>query len=136
MTWVTEQAQGRMRMVVACPAEIEITADRDRLGQVLSILMDNALRYAASGGELSLRAQQQAGRVLMCVEDAGPGFASDEIERVCERFWRAEHSRSRHAGGSGLGLSVAMAICQAHGATLRVGNRDTGGARILIEWPG
>jgi len=82
---------------IACAENLRLYADRDRIGQVLSIVIDNAVRYAAAGGELVLSARRQKDTVTLTVEDAGPGFAPEHIERVCERFWRAEDSRSRHA---------------------------------------
>ncbi|PCF95492.1 sensor histidine kinase [Vreelandella nigrificans] len=136
VVWAAPRLQQHpMKIVIDCPDDVLLNADRDRLGQVVSILIDNALRYAATGDYLALRATRQGTKVLIDVEDAGPGFAPEHIERVCDRFWRAEHSRSRHAGGSGLGLSVAVAICQAHGGQLSVHNRGTGGGRIHIELP-
>lgn len=136
VAWAAPRLQQHpMEMVIDCPDSLMLYADRDRIGQALSILIDNALRYATSGRYLALRARQQDGKLLLDVEDAGPGFAPEHIERVCDRFWRAEHSRSRHAGGSGLGLSVAVAICQAHDGQLSVHNRAAGGGRIRIELP-
>jgi len=137
VAWAAPRLQQQpVNIVLDCPDGLMLIADRDRLGQVLSILLDNALCYAASGGYLALRASKRQDRVLLDVEDAGPGFAPEHIERSCDRFWRAEHSRSRHAGGSGLGLSVAVAICQAHSGKLSVHNRAEGGGRIHIELPG
>ncbi|MGE8099061.1 sensor histidine kinase [Pseudomonas fluorescens] len=137
VAWAAPRLQQQpVNIVLDCPDGLMLIADRDRLGQVLSILLDNALCYAASGGYLALRASKWQDRLLLDVEDAGPGFAPEHIERSCDRFWRAEHSRSRHAGGSGLGLSVAVAICQAHGGKLSVHNRAEGGGRIHIELPG
>jgi signal transduction histidine kinase len=137
VAWAAPRLQLQpVNIVLDCPDGLMLIADRDRLGQVLSILLDNALCYAASGGYLALRASKRQDRLLLDVEDAGPGFAPEHIERSCDRFWRAEHSRSRHAGGSGLGLSVAVAICQAHGGKLSVHNRAEGGARIHVELPG
>jgi len=134
--WAAPRLQQQpMHMLIDCPGGLILNADRDRIGQILSILIDNALRYAASGENLTLRVLKREDKVLIDVEDTGPGFAPEHIERVCDRFWRAEHSRSRHAGGSGLGLSVAVAICQAHGGQLSVHNRDQGGGRIHIELP-
>lgn len=128
------QALG-MQATVEVPELLRAHADRDRIGQVLSILIDNAIRYAAAGGWIALRAWEQSDGVSIEVEDAGPGFAPEDLERACDRFWRAESSRSRHAGGSGLGLAVAVAICQAHSGQLTVHNREGGGARIRIFLP-
>jgi len=136
IAWAAPRLQAQpMRVQIHCTDALLLHADRDRVGQVLSILIDNAMRYAAAGGELVLSAAREHDVIVIDVDDAGPGFAPEHIERVGERFWRAEHSRSRHAGGSGLGLSVAMAVCRAHGGQLRVSNRYGGGGRIRITLP-
>lgn len=136
IAWAAPRLQAlRMRATLDAAQELRVRADRDRVGQVLSILLDNAIRYAASGSWIGLSARRQGEGVRIEVEDDGPGFASEHLDRVCDRFWRAESSRSRHAGGSGLGLAVAVAICQAHDGLLSVHNRDGGGARVTIYLP-
>ncbi|MCG8709832.1 HAMP domain-containing protein [Brenneria sp. 4F2] len=136
IAWAAPRLQAvRMRVDLDAAANLCLQADRHRVGQVLSILLDNALRYAAAGGWIALSARQQGAGVCIEVEDGGPGFAPEHLDLVCDRFWRAESSRSRHAGGSGLGLAVAVAICQAHAGRLSVHNRDGGGARIRIYLP-
>ncbi|WP_414502579.1 sensor histidine kinase [Zymobacter sp. IVIA_5232.4 C2] len=136
MAWAAPRLRelGMQAQVEANDA-LQLRADRDRLGQVVSILLDNAMRYAASGGWVILQARLQEGGVLIAVDDGGPGFAPEHLARACDRFWRAESSRSRHAGGSGLGLAVAAAIVQAHGGHLTVHNRDGGGASLRIVLP-
>lgn len=124
-----------MSTALYCCEHLPLNADRDRLGQAISILIDNALRYAASGKLLTISAGLHDGQIHIDVEDDGPGFAPEHLELACDRFWRAEHSRSRHAGGSGLGLAVAVAICEAHGGKLSVHNRPAGGARMHLELP-
>lgn len=124
-----------MQAQVEADDALQLRADRDRLGQVVSILLDNAMRYAASGGWVILQARLQEGGVIIVVDDGGPGFAPEHLARACDRFWRAESSRSRHAGGSGLGLAVAAAIVQAHGGHLSVHNRGGGGASLRILLP-
>ena len=112
-----------------------IHADRDRLGQVLNILVDNLLRYAAGGGELDIMARQFEERVVIEIGDRGPGIETQHLDSVFDRFWRAERSRARYSGGSGLGLSIARAICQAHGGTIAASNRAQGGTLISAEFP-
>lgn len=136
LNWAAPALQEQeMQVSLDVPCDLAMQADRDRIGQLLSILIDNALRYAAAGKHLALTARQQAGQVVLHVEDDGPGFRPEHIERACERFWRAEHSRSRHAGGSGLGLSIAAAICAAHGGRLSVRNRREQGASLCVRLP-
>ncbi|UVL86190.1 two-component sensor histidine kinase [Pseudomonas sp. B21-028] len=112
-----------------------VYADRDRLGQVLNILVDNLLRYAVSGRELNIMARRIEDRVVIEIGDRGPGIEAQHLDSVFDRFWRAERSRARYSGGSGLGLSIARAICQAHGGTITASNRAQGGTLIRAEFP-
>lgn len=136
VNWLaTDVEASRMRIDLDIGEDIVLRADRDRIGQVLSIALDNAHRHGAEGGWIGVRAKHADGRLTLCVEDAGSGFPEQDLVRVCDRFWRAEASRSRHRGGAGLGLAVAAAICSAHGGRLSVANRPEGGARVVIELP-
>lgn len=137
VSWEIErlEAQG-VKVSIDVPADLFVSADRDRLGQVLSILIDNALQYASGGKWLGLVSSQSDGQVSIVVRDSGPGFPVNAINRVCDRFWRAESSRARNKGGGGLGLSVAAAICQAHGGSIIAKNREGGGAEVLVVLPG
>ena len=114
---------------------LRMHADRDRLGQVINILVDNLLRYAAGGGELNVTARRVHGSVVIEVGDRGPGIEAQHLDSVFDRFWRAERSRARYSGGSGLGLSIARAICHAHGGTITARNLAEGGTLIRAEVP-
>lgn len=101
--------------------DIRMRGDRERICQVLTNLVDNAIKYTDSGGWVEVRAMREpSGDILFSVQDNGLGLAPDEIERVTERFYRAEKSRSRNQGGTGLGLSIVKHILAAHGASLRI----------------
>ncbi|MGJ3701231.1 sensor histidine kinase [Variovorax sp. AFSI2.2] len=120
---------------VSISRNARVTGDRDRIGQVLLILIDNAIRYAGSGKHLSIDVIPSNSELLISVCDRGPGVDPDALPRMTERFWRAEHSRDRHLGGSGLGLSIAAAICQAHGGLLELVNRTGGGLCAHVHLP-
>ncbi|WP_145003712.1 sensor histidine kinase [Pseudomonas oryzihabitans] len=111
-------------------------ADRDRLGQLLNILLENFLRYGAAGGELDIVQASLAEGVVLEFRDRGPGIPEADRERVFHRFWRADSSRARHLGGSGLGLSIARAICAAHQGRIVALGREGGGTVMRIELPG
>ena len=99
-------------------------ADRDLVAQAMSNLMDNAVKYTPDGGSVKLRAQRGLnGDVELTVIDSGPGIPAKDRERVVERFVRLEQSRSQP--GSGLGLSLASAVAEAHSGRLMLG--DGGG---------
>ncbi|PBP94796.1 sensor histidine kinase [Pseudomonas congelans] len=123
-------------VTIDIPRKLTVNADRDRIGQVVNILVDNALRYSATGGELLIVGRASAGRMELTVSDRGPGFGPENLEQVFDRFWRAERSRARYSGGSGLGLSIARAICLEHDGTIEVRNRPSGGSVIRLEIPG
>jgi heavy metal sensor kinase len=114
------------------PAEdLEIQADRLRLEQALTNLVDNALRHGE--GEIVVRAEPRDGQVAIHVTDHGPGFAPEFIARAFERFSRADTARGR--GGSGLGLAIVEAIATAHRGRAAASNRPAGGADVWIELP-
>ncbi|HEX7895001.1 MAG TPA: ATP-binding protein [Terriglobales bacterium] len=120
---------------VRVPHDLFVMADRDRLGQVLSILIENMLRYAASGGSLEVVATLSESHLVLEVADRGPGVKEEQLFRMFDRFWRAEHSRARPWGGNGLGLSIASAICNAHGGSIGATNREGGGLAVRILLP-
>ncbi|KQQ74616.1 two-component system sensor protein [Xanthomonas sp. Leaf131] len=112
-----------------------LCADRHRLGQVLSILIDNALRYAATGNVLDIDVHRDGNTVQITLGDRGPGIEPAQLPHVLDRFWRADSSRARHSGGSGLGLAIASAICQAHDGRLVLRNRAGGGLLASMQLP-
>jgi len=115
-------------------AELEPTlvrADPARIRQMLRAVLENARRYAAEGGRLTVRTFVENDECVLRVEDRGPGFPPDH--RAFEGFWRADLSRTRTTGGSGLGLSVVKALADAHGGEVAISNRRNGGARIEMR---
>jgi two-component system, OmpR family, sensor histidine kinase AdeS len=109
--------------------------DAVRLRQAALSMIDNAKRYAASGGSLRIETSRTKGFVMLRILDRGPGFPDEAVEHVFERFWRADASRSRELGGSGLGLSVVHAIIVAHGGVVSASNREGGGAVFEFRIP-
>lgn len=107
-----------------------IDADPRLLGRALSNLLRNAQKYAAASIRLS--AAREDGRLLIAVEDDGPGIPEEERERIFEPFYRLDRSRDRATGGFGLGLSIARKAVLLHGGSLRVEESDLGGARFVI----
>lgn len=110
--------------------------DPEQISRVLGNLLDNALHYAAPG-TVRVAALRESGRLKLTVHDSGPGIPEDS-ERLFERFYQGEASRSRTRSGeksSGLGLSIARAIVEAHGGTLSATNHPQGGAVFAITLP-
>src|SRR5207253_2748335 len=97
-------------------------------------LADNAARHAVERVGLGL--VERDDRVLLTVEDDGPGIPTADRERVLERFVRLDASRARENGGSGLGLAIVAELARAHDAELRIGEATLGGARVEVSFPG
>ncbi|MGA5656359.1 sensor histidine kinase [Rahnella contaminans] len=116
---------------IPCP----YVGDPFRLGQVFTILMENALRYAQEGHRLDIAISHSEGGVEIAFRDHGPGVDAGFLPVMFERFSRAESSRARHSGGSGLGLSIARAICEAHGGGIRALLKEQGGLVITVSLP-
>ena len=110
-----------------------IEADPRLLGRALSNLLRNAQKYAAASIHLS--AVREGGRLLIAVEDDGPGIPEEERDRIFEPFYRLDRSRDRATGGFGLGLSIARKAVRLHGGSLRVERSPLGGARFVIALP-
>ncbi len=114
---------------------ITCMADPYRIGQVFLILMDNALRYAADGGVLDISYRSSSEAVVVVFKDSGPAVADNFLDSIFTPFVREDVSRSRHSGGSGLGLSIARAICEAHGGRLSAEKNKEKGLSFCITLP-
>lgn len=111
-----------------------ISADPLRIRQAVLAILDNASRYAASGGWLRCETEQLPDEsVVIRILDCGPGFPENMDAVAVNPFWRGDPSRSRATGGTGLGLSVVQAIAVAHGGRLEFTNRPGGGAMVVIH---
>jgi two-component system phosphate regulon sensor histidine kinase PhoR len=100
------------------PAGLWALADSDRLTQVLTNLVRNAVNYTPEGGVVSIRLTADPDQVQVAVSDTGVGISPEDLEHVFERFYRADSSRARHSGGFGLGLSIARELVEAMGGSL------------------
>ncbi|MBN1504540.1 MAG: HAMP domain-containing protein [Candidatus Eisenbacteria bacterium] len=106
----------RIRLTVDVPANLPaVIADQNRIDQVLSNLLDNALKYTESGGTVTVTARQHDGHVRVDVTDTGVGILEKDLTRVFERFYRVAGQQSSERAGTGLGLSIVKHIVQAHG---------------------
>jgi len=107
--------------------------DPERLAQVITNLLTNAIHYNHEGGEVRIATQQQASSVALTVADTGQGIPSADLPHIFERFYRADKSRS--AGRTGLGLAISKAIVEAHGGTLEVSSQPGAGASFTVRLP-
>ncbi|HUX37579.1 MAG TPA: ATP-binding protein, partial [Rectinemataceae bacterium] len=112
-------------------------ADALRLGEILQNLVSNAVKYTPDGGSVEIAARREGAEGAFAIEvsDSGPGIPQGEEERVFERFYRLDRSRSREGGGRGLGLAISLEIARAHGGTIEVGTSSLGGASFTLKIP-
>jgi two-component system phosphate regulon sensor histidine kinase PhoR len=112
-----------------------VLADREAIHQVFSNLIDNALKYGASGGRIVLGARSVPHAVEFFVQDSGAGIASEHLARLFERFYRVDKARSRESGGTGLGLAIAKHIMLAHSGSIRAESELAHGSTFLFTLP-
>lgn len=112
-----------------------VEGDRARLKQVVVNLLDNAIKYTAPGGAITLRVAAQDGQAVLEVADNGVGIPSEALPRVFERFFRVDKARSREQGGAGLGLSIVKSICTAHHGRVEANSTPGQGSRFRVELP-
>ncbi|MEU0804921.1 HAMP domain-containing sensor histidine kinase [Streptomyces sp. NPDC005970] len=126
---------GGVETAVHAPDGLSIHADPVRLRQVLGNLLSNAIRHTPPDGRVTLTARRVAGAVAIEVRDTGDGIRQEDLPRVFDRFWRAEQSRSRRTGGSGLGLSIVRQLVRAHGGDVTVTSRPRVETVFLVRLP-
>lgn len=117
------------------PAETAATADAERIHQVLYNLVDNAVRFTPPGGSVTVTAARQEDRVVVEVRDSGVGIAPEHLPRVFERFYRADASRSREGGGTGIGLAIARSIVESHGGRITATSEPGHGSSFTFDLP-
>jgi two-component system OmpR family sensor kinase len=114
---------------------VEVWGDRGRLRQVVDNLLANVRSHTPPGEPADVRVCTDDGRAVVEVADRGPGLPNGDGSHLFERFYRADPSRARDSGGSGLGLSIVSAIATAHGGRASARSRDGGGSVFRIELP-
>jgi two-component system, OmpR family, phosphate regulon sensor histidine kinase PhoR len=112
-----------------------VLADRRRLEQMLTNLVDNAIKFSAEGGAVTIRHERNGERDRITVSDTGEGIAPEHIERIFERFYRVDRARSRALGGTGLGLAIVKHLARAHGGEASVVSTLGQGSIFTIELP-
>jgi two-component system, OmpR family, sensor kinase len=109
-----------------------VVGDHDRLRQIVDNLLGNARVHTPPGAPVSVRLRRDNGSAMIEVEDSGPGLSGHQVDRVFERFYRSDGSRSRERGGVGLGLSIVAAVAQAHGGSVGASSEPGAGATFRI----
>lgn len=130
----TQKKDIALELDIASPLP-PLEVDPGRMTQVLTNILDNATRHTPAGGRILLSAKQAGDMVELAIQDSGPGLPKEEVERIFERFYRADASRRRDDGGSGLGLAIAKSIVLAHNGQLSAESEPGKGLRISILLP-
>jgi two-component system phosphate regulon sensor histidine kinase PhoR len=120
------------------PPDLAVIGDPAKLHDALRNLLENAINYSPDAGTIILAARRQQDRVVITVTDQGPGIPAPDVDRVFERFYRADKARSRGGkdpGGTGLGLAIVKHLVELHGGKASAANRPEGGAQITLDLP-
>ncbi len=112
-----------------------IEVDAQRMVEVIANILDNAIRYTPEGGKIGMSAAQSDSMVEIRIQDSGPGVEPDELEKIFERFYRTESSRSRDNGGSGLGFAIARSIVERHNGRIWAESAPEQGLTVIIRLP-
>lgn len=128
------QADSHVRMTVSVEAAV-IDGDRDRLADLVGVLLDNAARYTPEGGLVDTDLSVHDASAVLRVSDTGIGLSEEDRRRVFERLYRGDRAREMRPSGTGLGLAIARWIVESHGGTIELTNRDGGGAQATVALP-
>ncbi len=117
------------------PDEAEVWCDSEAVSQVMSNLLDNAIKYTPAGGSITVGAQSSGRHYELYVRDTGTGIPADELPRLFERFYRVDKARSRELGGTGLGLAIVKHLVAAHNGAARVVSQVNEGSTFFFTLP-
>jgi heavy metal sensor kinase len=125
------------RIAVACDvmAATFVCGDHARMKQVVVNLLDNAIKYTPEGGAVSLSVHSTADAAILEVADTGVGIPPGDLQRVFDRFFRADSTRALHPDGAGLGLAIVKSICNAHGGSVEAESSPGRGTRFTVTLP-
>ena len=128
-------AEHGVRLTAAAPEPAPVQGDRDRLTQVVVVLLDNAIGHSPAGSAVRVGLDVSGSTASLLVSDHGPGVPAADRARIFEPFARSGAARRRSTGGSGLGLAIASSIVRAHGGAIHVEDAPGGGARFVATVP-
>ncbi|XID95986.1 sensor histidine kinase [Paenibacillaceae bacterium WGS1546] len=141
---IAQECVAKMRMLaevkdIILNADIEgpipMNADEERLHQLFTILLDNAIKYTPEGGVVRVVCRKYAHSVQLEIEDTGIGISPEDLPRVFDRFYRGDKNRSRQEGGTGLGLAIARWIAERHGGKIKMDSKLSAGTRVNVTLP-
>lgn len=123
------------KLVLSTEGQLELYADKERLHQLLIILLDNAHKYTFTEGKISITCYEEAKSIHIKVKDTGCGIAAEDLPYIFDRFFRGDKARSRETGGSGLGLAIAKWIVEKHGGEIKADSQLGVGTVFNITIP-
>ena len=115
--------------------DIQIEGDKDLLRRVFSNLLDNAIKFTSHGGSISITLADRGNDVVTCIKDTGIGISEEHLEKVFDRFFRVDSSRSRDTGGTGLGLNICKNIVELHKGKIQVKSKTAVGSTFEVVLP-
>jgi two-component system phosphate regulon sensor histidine kinase PhoR len=125
----------RVEVVVEGDPDLAAVGDRRRIGQLARNLLDNAIKFSPAGARVTVRVSRDGGRPSFSVSDAGPGIPRAEQDKIFQRFYQVDRSRSKQRPGSGLGLAIVKHIAQLHGAAVEVESEAGKGSTFHVRFP-
>ena len=126
-------AEAGIDLNVATETPAVVYGNPDQIERIVANLLENALRYTPAGGRVTLDSRRLGSEFQISVSDSGIGIAAEDLERIFDRFWRADPVRV--PGGSGLGLAIARALARRHGGDVTVASRAGGGSTFVLTLP-
>jgi len=141
---IVRESVGKMQMLaevkeIILNADIDgpipLTADEERLHQLLAILLDNAIKYTPEGGVVRIVCRKYAHSAQLEIEDTGVGISPEDLPRVFDRFYRGDKARARQEGGTGLGLAIAQWIVERHKGKIKIDSKLSVGTRVSVTLP-
>src|SRR5687768_1226980 len=131
----TQKKNISLELDIASPLST-IEVDSGRMTQVLTNILDNAMRHTPEGGRIIISAKEHDDQIELAIQDSGPGLNAEDLDRIFERFYRTDASRQREdSSGSGLGLPIAKSIVQAHGGSISAESEAGKGLKIIVRLP-
>ncbi|MED4205699.1 sensor histidine kinase [Neobacillus mesonae] len=128
--------QKEIQLVQKLDDEIIVNGDSDRLEQVVSNLLDNAIRYTPKGKPIKITLMEEVSFAVLMIQDSGPGISKEDLPKVVERFYRVDRARSRKEGGTGLGLAIVFQIVKKHNGELNIESEEcSGGTTVIVKLP-
>jgi two-component system phosphate regulon sensor histidine kinase PhoR len=135
MNLSNKAAEKQVKLVNDVPANTIVFADAVRLEQMLTNLIDNAVKFNREGGTVTLSHARDGKRDIIAVTDTGEGISGEHLQRIFERFYRTDRARSREIGGTGLGLAIVKHLARLLGGEISVSSTPGKGSTFLIELP-